>query len=70
MKQIRVPLDTSIFLDEAATASATVVVLHVDIRNGALPNIKKGLLPVIQLRLWIGEGAFVTLGTTYYNWAH
>lgn len=70
MKQIRVPLDTSIFLDEAATASVTAVVLQVDIRNGALPNMKKGLFTVIQSRLWIGEGAFMALGTTYYIWVH
>lgn len=41
MTQIRVPLDTSIFLDEAATASVTVAILQADIRNGALPNMKK-----------------------------
>jgi hypothetical protein len=57
------------FLDEAATASVMVVVLQVDIRNGALPNMKKGLFTVIQLSLWIG-GAFMALGTTYYIWVH
>jgi len=68
--QIRVPLDTSIFLDEAATVSVTVVVLQVDIRNEVLPNMKKELFTVIQLRLWIEEGAFMASGTTYYISVH
>ena len=55
MRLIRVPRDTRIFLDKAATTFVTVVVLQADIRNGALPNMKRIIHCYIQLRLWIGK---------------